>query len=191
MLTGASPGSLALVHKSGWMTSENFLQVLNHPVLLIMDNESHFSVEALDFAKENGIVVLTLPPHTSNKLQPLDKTVVGPFKKFVASGIDSWLLENPNQVVGIFALPRICSLAWDRAASSQNIKSGFCATGISPFDPDIFKDIDFMSSFVSDRETHPVASTSAADALTPPAWLQSARLLSCGRDFKRCHFNST
>ncbi|KAF2879097.1 hypothetical protein ILUMI_27074 [Ignelater luminosus] len=62
----------------------------------------------------------------------------------------------------IFALSRICSLAWDRVASSQNIKSGFRAIGISPFDSDIFKDIDFMSSFVSDRETHPVASTSAA-----------------------------
>ncbi|KAF2888533.1 hypothetical protein ILUMI_17641 [Ignelater luminosus] len=54
-------------------------------------------------------------------------------------------------------------LSWDSAASPQNIKSGFYSTEISPFDPDIFKDIDFMSFFVSDSEIRPVASTSTAD----------------------------
>ncbi|KAF2893386.1 hypothetical protein ILUMI_12780 [Ignelater luminosus] len=66
--------------------------------------------------------------------------------------------------MGIFALPRICSLAWDRAVSSQNIKSGFRATGILPFDHDIFKDFYFMFSFISDDETHPVASTRLAES---------------------------
>ncbi|KAF2886377.1 hypothetical protein ILUMI_19796 [Ignelater luminosus] len=113
--------------------------------------------------------MLTLPPHTSNKLQLPDKLSLAPSKKFVANGIDSWLLENSNQTMGMFALPRICSSSCDRAASSQNIKSGFCATGISPFDPDIFKDIDFMSSFISDRETHPVTSTSAGVATVSTA----------------------
>jgi hypothetical protein len=46
-------------------------------VLLLMDNhESHVLIAA----RENGIILLTFPPHTSHKLQPLERCVFGPFK---------------------------------------------------------------------------------------------------------------
>ena len=163
MMSGAAVGALGLVHKSGWMTSENFKRVLEffkgsvrctkeNPVLLIMDNhESHLSVEGLDFCKENGIVVLTLPPHTYNKLQPLDRCVFGPFKKFFTSAVKSWMNHNPNMTLNIYALPKLCSSAWDRGATPENVKSGFRAAGIVPFDRNIFSDKDFLSSAVSDR----------------------------------------
>ena len=162
MMSGAAVGALGLVHKSGWMTSENFTKVLEFfkgsvwctkesPVLLIMDNhESHLSVQGLDFCKENGIVVLTLPPHTSNKLQPLDRCVFGPFKKFFTSAVNSWMNLNPNMTLNIYALPKLCSSAWDRGATPENVKSGFRAAGIVPFDRNIFSDNDFLSSAVSD-----------------------------------------
>ncbi|KAF2899081.1 hypothetical protein ILUMI_07092 [Ignelater luminosus] len=61
----------------------------DHPGLLIIDNHKlHLSVKALEFAKGNEIAALTLLPHTFHKLQPLDKTVFGLFKKSVASDID-------------------------------------------------------------------------------------------------------
>lgn len=42
-----------------------------------MDNhETHVSIQAITKAKENGIVLLTIPPHTSHKLQPLDMGVL-------------------------------------------------------------------------------------------------------------------
>lgn len=68
---------LGLAYPSGWMTSQNFLKVLEYfvqnvhcsienKVLLIMDNhDSHLSVDGLKFCKTNGIIILTLPPHTS------------------------------------------------------------------------------------------------------------------------------
>ncbi|KAH9524423.1 hypothetical protein Btru_054516 [Bulinus truncatus] len=34
-----------------------------------------------DYATANGIVMLSFPPHCTHKLQPLDRTVYGPFKK--------------------------------------------------------------------------------------------------------------
>ena len=50
-------------------------------VLVILDNhESHIFLCTIDEAKANGIVLLIIPPHTSHRLQPLDKTVFGPFK---------------------------------------------------------------------------------------------------------------
>ena len=163
MLRGLSSGPIALAHKSGWMTSENFIHVLTffvkftrcskkHKVLLIMDNhESHLCIEGVDYAKDNGIVLLTLPPHTSNKLQPLDKTIFGPFKSFVSKGINDWMIAHPGQVISIYDLPKIALQSWDRAATPVNIKSGFLSTGICPFDRSIFSDDDFLCSFVSDR----------------------------------------
>ena len=94
MISHGPDGSLGLVSDSEWMTSEKFLDVLqhfakysrpgpDHPVILILDNhESHLSLPALEFAKANSIHILTLVPHTSNKTQPLDKTVFGPMKMF-------------------------------------------------------------------------------------------------------------
>lgn len=82
MVAGAQSGALGLVHKSGRMTSENFNYVLVFPkdavrcskdntILLILDNhESHLSLEAIDFWKDNGITLFTLPSHTRIKTQP-------------------------------------------------------------------------------------------------------------------------
>ena len=86
MLNGAPPGSAGAAQPTGWITKELFVDWLKHfaqvtrclkekRVLLCMDNHaSHISLEAIEYSKENGIV-LTFAPHTSHKLQPLDRTV--------------------------------------------------------------------------------------------------------------------
>ena len=72
---------------SGWMTEEQFLNFLKHfvehvwcthekPCLLLLDNhESYICIKGLDFAKENGIVMLSIPPHCIYCLQPLDRSI--------------------------------------------------------------------------------------------------------------------
>lgn len=86
------PNTLGLANKTGWMAVDLFPKVMDHfieysnasidnPKLLIYDNyESYMSVAVLDLAKENGVTILTLPPHTSHMLQPLDKTCYAPFE---------------------------------------------------------------------------------------------------------------
>ena len=83
------PGCIGSAYPSGWMTCDNFLLFLQHsvkqirspkdnPVLLLLNNhKSHLSIEVLDYAKCNGIVMLSFPPHRSHKLQPLNRTVFG------------------------------------------------------------------------------------------------------------------
>jgi len=59
------------------------------PVLLLLDNHvSHVSLAGIDYCKENNIVLLSIPPHCSHELQPLDKTVYGPFKTFFNEAAD-------------------------------------------------------------------------------------------------------
>lgn len=79
MLENAPPGTDGACYPSGWMTAENFVKYLKHfkkhvrcskenPCLIIFDNhDSHVSINSINFAKENGIHLLTIPPHTSHK----------------------------------------------------------------------------------------------------------------------------
>ncbi|KAJ8897515.1 hypothetical protein PR048_002862 [Dryococelus australis] len=52
------------------------------PTILILDgNDSHCSnPDRVDFAVENGLCLLCLPPHTTNLLQPADKGIFAPLK---------------------------------------------------------------------------------------------------------------
>ncbi|XP_072396451.1 uncharacterized protein [Diabrotica undecimpunctata] len=114
MIQDAPAGTLRLAASSGWMNRELFPQVMKHfikysssscnnPSLLIMDNhESHLSMETLDLAKSNGVTILTLPPHCSNKKQPLDVAVFSSFKEHYNNDMQGWLLNDPGIPVNIF-----------------------------------------------------------------------------------------
>ena len=50
------------------------------PILLIFDGHgSHKKFKLLKLAKEHNIIIFSLPPHTTYKLQPLDIGIFGPF----------------------------------------------------------------------------------------------------------------
>ncbi|XP_025410766.1 uncharacterized protein LOC112683809 [Sipha flava] len=131
---GGPVGSIYACSKNGWINSELFLEWLKHfsksvkptsedPVLLIMDNHcSHISLQAYEFCKANGICVVTLPPHTSHKLQPLNLTFFGPLKNAF----------NREFTVEL--------ILWKKGLS------GFKAAGIFPFNPNKFNSNDFASA---------------------------------------------
>ncbi|XP_065674145.1 uncharacterized protein LOC136091088 [Hydra vulgaris] len=91
-LRNSIPGSVGTANIFGWMVESTFMELFNHfiksvrpskanPVLLILDNhETHMSINFINLASDNDVIVLTIPPHTSHKLQPLDIAVYGPFK---------------------------------------------------------------------------------------------------------------
>ena len=94
---------------SGWMNEETFVEYLNHiikhtrcspekKILLILDNhDTHISLNVVDTARSSGVVLLTIPPHTSHRLQPLDRSVYGPLKTAYNRAIDGWLRSNPGK----------------------------------------------------------------------------------------------
>ena len=90
-VNGGPVGCVGTAHPSGWMTAAGFLKhfvahVRPSPtdkVILLLDNHvSHLSVDVLQFAKDNGVVMVSFPPHCSHKLQPLDRSVYGPLKRY-------------------------------------------------------------------------------------------------------------
>lgn len=163
MLSGAPVGSDGAAYTSGWMTVQNFVLYLKHfikyvkpsktsPVAILLDNhESHISIEALDLCKENGIVMVTFPPHCSHKLQPLDLTVFGPLKRYYNIALTDWLSMNPSKTCTIYEIAKLSALAIPQAFTPTNIQHGFEKSGIWPFNSEVFTDADFLSSYVTDR----------------------------------------
>ena len=139
------PGSLALANGSGWMDGENFFYYMNHlqhhvkscnedPFLLILDNHSsHLDYRVVKFAKENCIEMLTLPPHTSHELQPLDVSVFGPLKKAFANAQQEWFRKNPGLRISIPDIAGLSREPFVETFTPANLISGFTKTQIFPF----------------------------------------------------------
>ena len=137
MLNGAPPGSVGAANKSGWMNSEIFISYPRHftkhtncsnnnKVLLIMDNHgTHVKLEVVDLVRGSCIVILTLQPHCSHKLQPLDRAVFGPFKRFYNSACNEWMLNHPGKQIMIYNITTIAGLAYPKGFVPANIMSGF------------------------------------------------------------------
>ncbi|KAK4287135.1 hypothetical protein Pmani_039791 [Petrolisthes manimaculis] len=125
-------------------------------ILLIMDNaECHMNINVVEFAIRHGIVIVTLPPHTTDKLQPLDVSVFGPFKTFLRALLNDHTLMHPNEHITVHQLPEFACDAWTKAANPVNILSGYRATGIWPVNRLIFPDEAFVGAQVTERPAPP------------------------------------
>ena len=168
-------GSKGILHQNGWMNGECFLETLQHvhaktfcsvdnKIILIMDNAvCHLNIHAINYAIDNGIVIVTLPPHTTSKLQPLDVSVYGPFKTYLRSLQSDFSLMHPNTGITEHMLPEFASQAWIRSATPSNILSGFSATGIWPINRSIFPDEAFAGAEVTERPPPPDAGEEVPD----------------------------
>ena len=156
-LNGAPPGSKGSANPSGWMIEEHFVEHVRSthekPCLLLLDNhESHICIKGLDFAKENGIVMFSFPPHCTHRLQPLDRSIYGPFKKYFKIAANKWHPKNRGKGMAIYDLPASVAIAYTNAVTPSNIQAGFKSTGIYPFNSQIFSDSDFMPGYITDHD---------------------------------------
>jgi hypothetical protein len=159
---GLPRGSEAVAHDSGYMTKEIFIDYLKHfishtrptsenPILLILDNHvSHVSLAAVEQCRENFITLLTIPPHTSHKMQPLDVSFFGPFKKRFVAECDKFMLNNPGSPINLCHIGGLVKEALLLTENSKTASNGFSASGIWPFNPDVFSDDDFLPAGVFD-----------------------------------------
>ena len=89
--SGEFPGTQYGLSDSGWMTTglfeswltELFLRhaVSSRPLLLVLDGHStHYQPKVIRLARENEVIMLCFPPHSTHEAQPLDVGVFGPLK---------------------------------------------------------------------------------------------------------------
>ena len=110
------------------------------PQLLILDSHnSHECVNLLLKAREENIILLAFPPHTTSLLQPLDRAIFKPFKTHYSTICTEFMSRAPNNTIDKKTWPGLFKLAWE--AKPLIIKS-FQACGIYPFDPNVMEKIE-------------------------------------------------
>ena len=94
------PGSDCACHLSGWVQTNIFTNWFRHflktikaspgePSLLILDG--HYShtknIDHLNLAGDYGVTIISLPHHSSHKMQSLYRTFTGPLKTYYSEEI--------------------------------------------------------------------------------------------------------
>jgi len=163
LMRGAPPGSIGAVSDNGWTDCSLFVTWLHHfisfakcsqecPSILIIDgHDSHKSLEAVDLARAHGITMITLPPHTTHRLQPLDVTFFKSLKANYNAAADSFLMSNPGKRITFFDMADLFGKAYCKSTSVDKAVRGFENTGIWPLDEDKFSDEQFAASNMTDE----------------------------------------
>ena len=112
LMDAAPPGAIAAYHKSGWMQVDIFVRWFRHFIqqsgatvenkaLLILDGHATHTqnIEIIDLARANGVYIVSIPPHTSHKLQPLDVSFMRPLSTFYMQEVERWLRDRPGRCV--------------------------------------------------------------------------------------------
>lgn len=128
---GMPPGSkIFMSQKSAYITSAIFLDWLKihfvprkplGKVLLLLDGHSTHcnSVEMLEYAEQNDIVLLSMPSHTSHYLQPLDRAVFKSLKAHFYEQCRLWLNQNPSRRITRLSFGLLLNKAWGKAATRK------------------------------------------------------------------------
>ncbi|KIJ52202.1 hypothetical protein M422DRAFT_126211, partial [Sphaerobolus stellatus SS14] len=119
--------------------------VSGKPLLVLSDrHQSHETPEMHRLAFANDIILLSLPPHTTHKLQPPDVGVFGPFQGAWIKHCEHAAITRNS--VTQYNFVRNYMEVRTRSASSAIISSAFRKSGIWPFNSEIFTDEDFAPS---------------------------------------------
>ena len=124
--------------------ADHFIPLTNHlgkQILFIDGHGSHISLKVIDAAKENNIILYCLPPHMTHVLQPLNVSVYKPIKNHFSNITDFIILagvtQNWNIQINKTIFPIVFKEGYEKSMTMSAVKSGFCATGIYPFNPNV------------------------------------------------------
>lgn len=164
-------GALYEKSKNGWINENLFVEWLKHfvrfakpsadrPVLLILDNHSsHSTIESYNFCRNHHITMLSIPPHTSHRLQPLDLTLFSSLKNEFAKQCDMYVKTNnltpitPNEISELFRN------AFEACWNIKKAIKGFAISGIHPINRNAFKDNEFFVNNLNDLKSRAAEKT--------------------------------
>ena len=158
---------------SGWTDSDLFVRWLEHfakftntscdnrHLILLDGHHSHKTLGAVEFCRENGIELLTLPPHSTHKLQPLDRSYFKPLKTAFNTEMDSWMVANPGKRVTIHDIAGLSGKAFLRTALPDRAVQGFRTCGLWPYDPNVFTNVDFEPALMTEEDLPEVSPPTA------------------------------
>ncbi|KAL1454537.1 hypothetical protein WDU94_010773 [Cyamophila willieti] len=188
-----NPGTMYATTHNGWMEETvfyNWIEKMFVPhvqreraernlpdqeALLIFDGDaSHSSLRIIELAMKNKITMMS---HLTDKIQPLDVAVFNPIKILWEKKLIHHGKTQIGKGSGILTKQQFSYLGqmWQDAMKPDNMKKGFEATGIIPFNPNKFdkKLFDKLEKYLTQKKRKETASGSAARLPNPVEELPS------------------
>ena len=167
------------VSENGWITNNIGLDWIKHfdehtkertkgsKRLLILDgHESHHSADFEAYCNDHDIITLCMPAHSSYKLQPLDVGCFSPLKRAYGRIIEDSMRRHITHVSKedfLFAFYE----AYTASITPDNIRAGFKASGLVPFDPErVISQLDIVA-IVRTPSPNPSLPTQTWQSKTP------------------------
>jgi hypothetical protein len=164
------------VSPTGWINNDLALAWLKHfnahtktssirayRLLIINGHDSHCSVDFQDYCKENKIIALCMPPHSSHLLQPLDVVPHSLLKRHYGDGI-SLLARSCIYYVNKETFLPAFKEAYKKTFTPENVRAGFRGAGLVPYDLEaVLSKLDVQLR----TPTPPAPGTVAWEAQTP------------------------
>jgi hypothetical protein len=105
-----------------------------HRILILDGHGSHLTPDFIEYCRDNKIILLCLPPHTSHMLQPLDVSVFSPLKHWFKRECENRLRMGDIRVSKSDFLD-IYHKTRPQALTEKNVRSGYRKSGLIPFNP--------------------------------------------------------
>ncbi|GFR94766.1 jerky protein homolog-like [Elysia marginata] len=180
-LSTRTPESISLALLTGFNRVQQ--DVEKKKTLLILDNHSsHCSLAAVIRARDLNIQLISFPPHSYHKLQPLDITFFSSLESEFRKASQNYLRPHPLSRISQHEIAELFTPAYAWVASMDKEVNGFRICGIFPLNPKIFTDQDLAPSEVTEvdaPEPAPSAPTAPSTSATAPYTSSSAPAI-CG-----------
>lgn len=132
------------------MTWKNFNTIL----LNLYDHHKYCRYpDGIDIPKNNFVRIITISPHSRNKMQLWDKTFMGFLNTFYSKALRVWLQEYGHTLTpyGVMELFGIGSVRVQKAENA--IRYIFEAIGLLPMNRFIFSYSNFLAAELEERKT--------------------------------------
>lgn len=140
------PGTTYASSDNGWMMTSIFNEwfanfcktITERPLLIIFDGHvTHLDPATIGLAVRENIALLKLPPHTTDLLQPMDRSCFGPMKYKWNERLIKWQRLNQR----VLSKSEFCDLlsdVWRDGLSAEVIQNSFKVTGLYPVNKDAY-----------------------------------------------------
>ncbi|XP_066285774.1 uncharacterized protein [Branchiostoma lanceolatum] len=201
---GGPPGAVYAHSASGFINRELFQDWFfkifvphchqSRPILLLLDQHTdHLSLNVLEAALAQDIIIYGLPPHTSQCTQPLDATVFSSLKAKWSKTLEALQVASHSFQVKKSNFARIYSSVQDDSFTADNIKASFAKTGVLPFNPKALDKVWMNMTSSTGSEAGPSTSSEAGPSTSTVSTSQAPHqpvCTSCGNTFDNPVVNS-
>jgi hypothetical protein len=132
---GYTSGEIGVAWLKDW-DKQTKAKVKGQTRLLLVDgHSSHYTLGFLEYAKDNNVVVLCYPSHSTHIYQGLDVVIFSVLKRAWSDERDRFEAHGP--VVTKLNFMAVYAKAHTRTFTESNIRAAFAKTGVVPYNPDV------------------------------------------------------